>query len=380
MQLDAMSAKRSASAGEIRWERMPARILETAFPVWLPVVSTLQLLLIVLSLLVLPGANRVIEGVPLSDPAVTGQSGLQARILFMSNRLGEFEPCKCKDLPLGGLAQSAGVVQDVREETAAPVFFFDAGNRLFRFDIAAISQEEAARRLKAILMVDAGNISALDAAGIGGMELGAGLSYLRKLDQRARYPLISANLTDHNGATLFPPMTTVQRGDLTLGVTSVLPAGLWAEDYETGDPFKAAKLQSQALRKAGVDLVVVLSNLGLDADRKLARVTGADLILGSRSREILPEGERSGRGLLSHAGSRGRYLGEVRWFAQGPGKGPHLQATTVPVLAAGRAHPGVTALVQRTLTRLADPRLGVEPLSPSDPRHPGYQPPTQDVQ
>ena len=359
---------------------MGVRILETAFPVWLRVVSTPPLLLIALSLLVLPGANRVVEGVPFADPSVTGQSALKARILFTSNRLGEFEPCQCKDLPLGGIAQSAGAVQTMREESEAPVFFFDAGDRLFRFDIAAISQEEAARRLKAILMVDAGNVASLDAAGIGGMELGAGLPYLRKLDQRARYPLISANLTNHDGKTLFPPMTTVQRGGLTVGVTSVLPSGLWADDYETGDPFKAAKAQTKAMRKAGVDLVVVLSNLGLDADKKLARVTGADLILGSRSREILPEGSRVGRSVLSHAGSRGRYLGDVRWFAQGTGKGPHLQATTTPVLASGHSHVGVAELVERTLTRLGDPRLGVEPLYPSDPRHPGYQTPTQDVQ
>ena len=344
------------------------------------IVRTALLPLIALSLLVLPGANRIVEGVPFADPSPDGRSGLRARIVFTSNQLGEFEPCECKDLPLGGLAQTAGLVQDVREETDAPVFFFDAGDRLFRFDIAAISQEEAARRLKAMLMVDAGNIGGLDAGGIGGLELGAGLDYLRKLDQRARYPLLSANLTDHEGALLFPASTLVQRGDLTLGVTSVLPGGLWTDDYETGDPLKAAKAEVKALRSAGADLVVVLSNLGLDHDKALARASRADLILGSRSREILPAGVAVGRTVISHAGSRGRYMGEVRWFADGPGKGPHLQATTVPVLAGGRAHAGVAELVQRVLLRLADPRLGVEPIYPWDPRHPGYRPPMEEIQ
>jgi len=330
------------------------------------------LLLVALCLLVLPGANRIIEGIPFADPAPTGESALQARIVFTSNHLGEFEPCSCPDLPLGGLAQGAALVQDLRAESTAPVFYFDAGDRLFRFDVAAISQQEAARRLKSVLMVDAGNVAGLDAAGIGGLELGAGLEYLKRLDQRARYPLVSANLTDHEGALLFPASTVVTRGDLTIGVTSVLPGGMWMDAYETTDPLKAAKAEVKALRAAGVDLVVILSNLGLGDDKKLARAAKPDLILGSRSREILNEGARAGSVSIAHAGSRGRYMGDVRWYADGTGRGPHLVPTTMPVMAEGRRHPEVSSLVQRTLTRLADPRLGVEPIYPWDPRHPAY--------
>ncbi len=333
---------------------------------------TAPLLLAALSLLVLPGANRIIEGLPFADPAPSGESGLRARIVFTSNHLGEFEPCSCPDLPLGGLAQGAALVQDLRTESAAPVFYFDAGDRLFRFDLAAISQEEASRRLKSVLMVDAANVAGLDAAGVGGMELGAGLEYLQRLGQRAAYPLVSANLTDHEGALLFPASTVVTKGDLTVGVTSVLPGGMWMDAYETTDPFKAARAEVKALRAAGVDLVVVLSNLGLDDDKKLGRAAKPDLILGSRSREILSEGASAGRTVIAHAGSRGRYLGDVRWYGDGGGRGPHLVATTMPVSAEGRAHPEVAALVKRTLTRLADPRLGVEPIYPWDPRHPAY--------
>ncbi|MCO4771357.1 MAG: hypothetical protein KDA24_15085 [Deltaproteobacteria bacterium] len=341
---------------------------------------TAPLLLAALSLLVLPGANRIVEGIPFSDPAPSGEAGLRARIVFTSNQLGEFEPCACKDLPLGGLAQTAGVVMDLRDETEAPVFSFDSGDRFFRFDMAAISQEEAQRRLKAMLMVDAANVASLDAAGIGGLDLGAGLAYLRRLDQRARYPMLSANLTDHEGALLFPPSAVVERGDLKVGVTSVLPSGMWTDDYETTDPIKAARDEVKALRAAGADLVVVLSNLGLDDDKKLARAAKPDAILGSRSREILSEGERVGRTVIAQAGSRGRYLGEVRWYTEGSGKGPHMLATTIPVMAGGRTHPAVVELVARTLTRLADPRLGVEPIYPWDPRHPSYEPPMEGVQ
>ena len=324
-------------------------------------------LLVVLSL----GASRVIEGQPLADPAANGASGLKARILFQSNVLGEFEPCSCDDNPVGGLAQSVATIVDLRAAVEVPTFVFDAGDRFFRHDLAAISQEEAARRLKAVALVDAANLAGLDAAGVGGLDLGAGLPYLQKLSQRAAYPLLSANVVDHEGTPLFQTSALIERGDLRIGVTSVLPGGLWMDRYETADPFRAAKDEVRALRAAGAQLVIVLSNLGLDDDKKLARASRADLILGSRSRDILPDALTVGRTTISHAGSRGRYVGDVRWYAEGAGKGPWLVGTTQPVRADGRQDAPAASLVARLLQRLADPRLGVEPLRPGDPGHPG---------
>lgn len=328
------------------------------------------LLLSLLGLLSL-GASRVIEGQPVADPAPGGQSGLQARILFQSNVLGEFEPCACPDNPVGGLAQGVAAIDDLRAEHDVPTFVFDAGDRLFRHDLVAYSQEEAARRLKAVLLVDAGNLTGLDAAGIGGLDLGAGLPYLQKLAQRARYPVLSANLVDHDGAPLFQRSVLLEKGDLKVGVTSVLPGGLWMDRFETTDPMKAARDEVKALREAGAQLVVVLSNLGLDDDKKLARASRADLVLGSRSREILSEAPQVGRAVVSHAGSRGRYVGDVRWYSDGPGRGPWLVGTTQPVRADARLDARAEALVARALSRLADPVLGVEPLRPGDPGHPG---------
>ena len=329
----------------------------------------LVLLLAFLSL----GGSRVIEGQPLADPAADGASGLRARLLYQSNVLGEFEPCTCRDNPVGGLAQGVARLNELRAESTVPTFVFDAGDRLFQHDLVAVSQEEAARRLRALLLVDGGNLARLDAAGIGGLDLGGGLDYLQKLAQRAAYPFVSANLVDPAGARLFAPSTVLRQGDLAVGVTSVLPGDLSMDTWKTADPYRAAKAEVAALRAAGVDLVVVLSNLGLDADRKLARVSRADVILGSRSREILSDAPRLGSALISHAGSRGRYVGDVRWYAEGPGKAPHLVGTTHPVLADGRQEPAAQSLVRRVLIRLADPRLGVEPLRPGDPGHPGTE-------
>jgi 5'-nucleotidase / UDP-sugar diphosphatase len=316
-------------------------------------------------LMLLPAAasaeDRVEQGLPLTDPAPSGESGLKARIFFTSNQLGEFEPCACPDLPLGGVGQAAGVV-DRSRDAGQPVFWFDAGDRLFRHDMAMTGTEEAERKLKAILLVDAGSVGGLDAMGVGRLDLGGGLDYLRALARRADFPVISANLVDPQGEPIFATSVVLQRGDLTVGVTSVLPGDMSSLQFSTTDPVAAAREQVAQLRAQGAQLVVVLSNLGLKDDKRLAKASKADAVLGSRSRELTTEGIAVGRAVIGQAGSRGRYLGDLRWYGDGPGKSPHLVLTASPVIAAGPSHVGVKQLVEQVLQRLADPVLGVPPL------------------
>ena len=315
-------------------------------------------------------ASRVVEGLPFADPMPTGQSELKARILFSANQVGEFEPCSCPDTPLGGLPQQAGLVSTTRDG-AVPVFWFDAGDRFFRHDMAMNSLEEGQRRRTAILLVDAAGRAGLDAHGVGRLDLGAGLSYLQKLHRRGGVPLVSANLVDDDGALLFPASTIVERGGLRVGVTSVVSADTRGLGYAAKEPVSAARAAVKGLRDAEVDLVVLLSNLSADDDKKLSFGARPDLLLGSRSREIHASGPEVGRTVVGRAGSRGRYLGDVRWYAQGRGKGPHLLATILPVLSSGPKHVGVAALVDETLGLLADPVLGIPPFEPGDPDRPG---------
>ncbi len=317
----------------------------------------LLITLLLLPLLTAASPSRVVTGLPFADPAPTGQADLLARVLFTSNRMGEGDPCECPSIPLGGLAQEAALVGQLRAE--APGFWFDSGNRLFKLDMAMTGTEEAARRLKAILMIDAGGVAGLDAMGVGRLDLGAGLAYLQTLARRAPFPLLSANLLDDQDQQIFQPSLLVTHGDRVVGVTSVLPGDASGLGFHATDPHKAARAQVALLREQGAELVVVLSNLGMDADKALARASKADLVLGSHSRELTDDGVTVGRAVLGQAGSRGKYLGEARWYARGPGKGPHVVLTTRPVYSEAPEHPDVVRLVQGTHKRLEDPVLGL---------------------
>ena len=308
-----------------------------------------------------PAAGRVVPATPLADPAPSGESGLQGRIFFSANLMGHFEPCDCPDLPLGGAAQSAALVDSARVD-GPPVFWLDAGDRLFRFDMAMTGTDEAERKARALLLIDTGSVSGLDALGVGRLDLGAGLEYLKKLEPRAAFPFLSANLTDDEGELLFTPSLLLQRDGRSLGVTAVLPGDVSGQGYHSADPYKAARREVAALRASGAELVVLLSNLGMSADNKLARVSKADLVLSSHSRELTPQGQQLGKSVAGEPASRGRYLGDVRWYAQAAKGGDALVVTTRPVLREGPQHPKVRALVESTLERLADPVLGVPPV------------------
>jgi 2',3'-cyclic-nucleotide 2'-phosphodiesterase (5'-nucleotidase family) len=313
--------------------------------------------------------QRIVQGLPLADPMPTGESDLRARIFFSSNQIGEFEPCSCPDTPLGGLAQQAGFVDAARAEEPL-VFWFDAGDRFFRHNMAMSSVEEALRRRTAILMVDSASRAGIDAQGVGRLDLGAGLPYLRKLAVRSGTPLLSANLVDDDGALLFSAFTIIERGGLKVGVTSVVGSDTSGTGYRAIEPVAAAKSAIKALRESGADLVVLLSNVDSDDDKRIARMSRPDLLVGSRSRDIHASGPVVGKTVVARAGSRGRYLGDVRWYGSGRGKGPHLVATVAPVLTSGPKHAGVDRLVAETLRLLADPVLGVIPFEPGEAGRP----------
>ena len=173
-------------------------------------------------------------------------------------------------------------------------------------------REREQRRIKAELLMEACAQLGVDALGIGEGELAFGVDFLREGAARHALPYVSANIVDsQRGEPLFPASRTVERGGLRFGITAVTMQMAAPDRVQVLDPTEAVRSVVTPLRDE-VDMVIVLSHLGIDADRDLAvAVEGIDLIVGSHSRRYQPTPLVVGRTAIVQAGSMGKKLGQL---------------------------------------------------------------------
>jgi len=272
-------------------------------------------------------------------------------LLFTGDVLGDIEPCDCEGQPFGGLAQRAYQVSELRRDSGALVL--DAGNLLFRSLVAIGPDALAYRKIDAMALVDGYSLMAVDAVNVGPHDLVAGLDYLQRLQRRAPFPFLSTNLVDpEGGQPVFTPEIVVQRDDTTVTVLGVLPGEMDGRGYTTEDPVTTVRDAAARALEAGADRIVVLSALGLDESRKLARkVRDVDVVLvaGDRSRTDPPARVRTT--VLPQSGSRGKYIVEV---VLGDGA---TSTRFVPVERGGPVDEEVEVLVLEARARHESPDL-----------------------
>jgi sulfur-oxidizing protein SoxB len=83
-------------------------------------------------------------------------------------------------------------------------------------------------------------------------------------------------------------------------------------DWSFGIEEDRVQAEVDAARKAGAELVVLLSHNGFDVDRKLAgRVHGIDVILTGHTHDAIPHSVMVGNTILTAPGSHGKFLGRL---------------------------------------------------------------------
>jgi len=194
-----------------------------------------------------------------------------------------------------------------------------AGEYSFRFDIG--DHVDRAHPLTegtlGAFNIDLLNASQFDAAAIGNNE---GITMpneaLNRLYERARFPVVCANLFGKNGESRpgwMVPHTFFQAGGTTIAVTSA--TAQYTAFYELLDwcvtpPIEELKRQIAMLKKRA-DIVIVLSHLGMYDDEKLAEETEADVILGGHTHHTFHDGKEVNGTLLAAAGKYGFFTGHV---------------------------------------------------------------------
>ncbi len=197
------------------------------------------------------------------------------------------------------------------------------------------------------------NVELLNDAGYEVITLGnnEGLTYsfqtiAEAYVNRANFAVVCANM--HDSATgeqpeWMLPSTIIDKNGLRIGIIGVTAA--FSEFYsllgwQVTDPFEAVQAQAAQLRDY-VDVLVVMSHLGLSSDRLMAeKLEGIDLILGAHTHHLLEEPIVIGSTTICAAGKFGEYIGRVEIGIDPISARPVFRAVCVPYGRYGGASRG----------------------------------------
>ncbi len=212
----------------------------------------------------------------------------------------------------GGLARAATLVRNIRKESPN-VILLDGG------DIIHGSAEDYYSRGQAIIA--AMNTMGYQAAATGNHEYDFGLPVLKAVTASANFPFLAANVrqaADGGQWDGVRPSIILERGGVKIGIlglTTLETISLhWPGEIRgirVDDPVATAKRLVPELRKK-VDVLVVLSHLGVDEDVALVKaVPGIDVIVGGHSHTALKQHKFEGQTLIAQTGADGQALGRI---------------------------------------------------------------------
>lgn len=174
--------------------------------------------------------------------------------------------------------------------------------------------------------------------------------------------VVGANIVCDDGSPWVAPYLLKDVGGVKVGIVGVdtpdmkrFVSAEKLQGLDFQDPVATVSRYLPQVRAAGAEVVVVLSHLGFEEDRKLARaVPGIDVIVGGHSHTELPEGHREGDTLIVQAGSAASHVGEVDLqFDPSTRRIVSSQARLLAVTPDVPPDPHVQAVVDRALAEIA---------------------------
>jgi sulfur-oxidizing protein SoxB len=218
---------------------------------------------------------------------------------------------------IGGLDRLATVVAHVRAERGEKVLFLDGGDTW--------QGSLGANRSKGQDMVDCMSLLKPDAM-TGHWEFTYGEERVKELIKELGFPFLALNIRDTEwNEPVFEPMKVFEKSGVKIAVlgqafpyTPVANPRWMMSKWSFGIREEDVRTNVEKARKAGAQLVVLLSHNGFDVDRKLAaRVAGIDVILTGHTHDALPEAVKVGKTLLIASGSHGKFLSRLDLDVQG---------------------------------------------------------------
>ncbi|NRA75947.1 MAG: 5'-nucleotidase C-terminal domain-containing protein, partial [Planctomycetes bacterium] len=216
-----------------------------------------------------------------------------------------------------------------------------------------------------------------DASTIGNHDFDYGIDNLLGLIDSTRIPILASNTT-YSGGLLKDAVHRehiIERGGFRVGLIGILtPDAPNIIDPKVGKNLVVAPLAPvveaarDRLRKAGADLVVVLSHSGVQHERQLAsEVSGIDLIVGGHSHTLVdpPWVDPTHKTVVAQVGAKTRHIGRIE-FTRG-GDGLEVSSSVIAVEAVEKsADPALEQLISAVESRVGkkmDHKVGQSPVA-----------------
>lgn len=155
-----------------------------------------------------------------------------------------------------------------------------------------------------------------DAVGVGEGELYFGSKNLYILEEKAEFPMVSCNLVEE-GMGIAPyflkDYVTLEKGPFKIAITGISRPGDYpGSSFEVKDPYRVLPDVFEKIKPYQPDLLILLSRMGLEGDRALARAfPDLHVIVGGGDARNLEKPERIGKTFICQAGERAQFLGSL---------------------------------------------------------------------
>jgi len=212
---------------------------------------------------------------------------------------------------MGGLDRMATLIKAIRAERPTQTLLLDGGDT-WQGSYASLQERGAD-------MVAAQNLLGVEAM-TAHWEFTYGQQRVKELKAQLKAPFLCGNVKDATwGDRIFDGTKMFERGGIHIAVigqafpyTPIANPRWLMPDWSFGIEEDRVRAEVDAARKAGADIVVLLSHNGFDVDRKLAaRVAGIDVILTGHTHDAIPRSVMVGTTILTAPGSHGKFLGRL---------------------------------------------------------------------
>lgn len=242
--------------------------------------------------------------------------GPKLSLLFSHNISGETHPCGCRQFPLGGLPQIAGLFHEIKSQN--DVLYIDSGDTFFPSSVIPKYVEQSLSYTAKQL---AKKLDELGLAYItpGDQDFAMGVEFLNQIALENKFEFIIANLKK-DVPLKHKEWVTIKRGKNLIFLAGFIHSETMRPEYESlflpiENELSRVLLEMKAQgydEKNPDHRLIVISHSGIDQDEKLAeKFPQIDWIIGSHSQSFLRYSRDVGKTKIVQVLSKNHYIGEV---------------------------------------------------------------------